>query len=168
MVGGLIPAFHLAELRRHYRWLVRTGRAPLGDSQVPLRHWLHNEPVARFFHHQLAPAVGDIVGRPVKPSYVYSASYRAGATLDVHVDRAQCEYTMTLCIDYSPEPVSETPWPLYLDVGDERVVVHQRLGDALIYHGPSIPHGRPQLGSGQTSTSIFFHYVDSHFVGSLD
>jgi hypothetical protein len=167
-VRGLIHPFHLGELRRHYRWLVRTGRAVLGDGQSSKRYWAHNEPVSRFFHHQLASAVGDIVGRPVKPSYVYVASYRAGANLPVHTDRAQCEYTMTMCIDFSPEPESQTPWPLQLEVASGRMSVHQALGDALIYGGPHTPHGRPVLGPGQFSTSVFFHYVDQAFAGPLD
>ena len=167
-VRGLIHPFALAELRRHYRWFVRTGRATLGDGQSPKRYWAHNEPVSRFLHHQLAPAVGDIVGRPVKPSYVYFASYRSGAELPMHTDRAQCEYTMTMCVDFSPEPPLETPWPLQLELQSGRASAHQRLGDALIYRGTQTPHGRPVLGPGQFSTSAFFHYVDEDFAGALD
>jgi hypothetical protein len=31
-----------------------------------------------------------------------------------------------------------------------------------------LPHSRRVLGEGQTSTSIFFHYVPADFTGSLD
>ena len=167
-IRGLIHPFHLGELRHHFRWLVRTGRIALGDKQSPRRYWAHNEPVSRFFHHQLAAVVGDIVGRPVKPSYVYVGSYRPGAELPMHTDRAQCEYTMTMCIDFSPEPALQTPWPLELELQGGRVTVHQALGDALIYRGPHTRHGRPTLSSEQSSTSLFFHYVDRDFAGPLD
>jgi len=38
----------------------------------------------------------------------------------------------------------------------------------LAYRGTRLPHYRSTLGKGQTSTSIFFHYVAADFAGSLD
>ena len=51
---GLIHAFHVAALRRYYRYQIRSGALQLGDRQNPLRYVAHNEPVARFFHQQIA------------------------------------------------------------------------------------------------------------------
>jgi hypothetical protein len=48
------------------------------------------------------------------------------------------------------------------------VTVYQALGDGLAYRGTQLPHYRDRLGEGQTSTSIFFHYVTENFTGSLD
>jgi hypothetical protein len=42
------------------------------------------------------------------------------------------------------------------------------VGDGLAYRGTRLPHYRHKLGEGQTSTSIFFHYVAANFSGSLD
>ncbi len=77
-------------LRRYYRGLIRTRKIALGDDQTPRRYAAHNESVARS-HHQLAGAVTAIAGEPVKPSYVYVASYQSGAELEKHTDREQCE-----------------------------------------------------------------------------
>jgi hypothetical protein len=166
-IGQLIHPFHLAALRRYYRHHVRRGTFSLGDKQSTLRFVGHNEAVARFFHRQLTTIVRDIAGEAVKPSYCYFSSYQGGATLKKHTDREQCEFSVSLCIDYSPEPQLATPWPLRLHPDGGEVQVFQALGDALLYRGRQIPHSRSKLGEGQSSTSIFFHYVREDFAGAL-
>jgi hypothetical protein len=167
-VRSLLHPFHVAALRRYFRYMVRTGRIRFGDEQNSRRYGVHNESVARFFHQQMAKTVSLIVGEPVMPSYVYAASYVSGAVLKKHIDREQCEFSVTLCLDFSPEPRRETSWPIRLDSGQGTVTVYQALGDGLVYRGPRVPHYRDILAEGQTSTSIFFHYVPAGFTGSLD
>lgn len=167
-LAGLLHPFHVAALRRYYRYLIRTGAIRLGDGQSSRRYVAYNEPVTRFFHHFLAATFSLLAGEPLKPSYVYMASYLSGAELRKHTDREQCEFSITFCLDFSPEPELETPWPIHLDTGTGTVTVHQALGDGLAYRGTRLPHYRGVLGEGQTSTSIFFHYVPVDFAGSLD
>jgi hypothetical protein len=167
-VGDLIHPFNLAALRRYYRHAIRKGAIRLGDEQSPRRFFAHNERVARYFHHQIAKALGAIVGAPIKPSYVYLASYLSGAELKKHTDREQCEFSVTLCLDFSPEPELATPWPIRLDTSDGTVAVYQALGDGLVYRGTKVSHYRDVLPEGHTSTSIFFHYVPADFSGPLD
>jgi hypothetical protein len=167
-LGGLIHPFHIAALRRYYRCLIRSGSIHLGDKQSPRRYVAYNEPVARFFHRDIAPALSAVAGEPLKPSYVYMASYLNGAELRKHMDREQCEFSVTLCLDFAPEPSLETPWPIRLDTPTGTVTVYQALGDGLAYRGTRLPHYRSALSEGQTSTSIFFHYVGIDFAGSLD
>jgi hypothetical protein len=166
-VSDLIHPFHVAALRRYYRFMIRRGLIHLGDQQSPRRYVAHNEPVARFFHHQIATTVSMLAGQPVKPSYVYLASYLSGAELKKHTDREQCEFSVTLCLDFSPEPERETAWPIHLDTPQGKVTVHQSIGDGLGYRGTQLPHYRDVLPEGKTSTSIFFHYVAAEFEGSL-
>lgn len=167
-LGDLIHPFHIAALRRYYRYLIRTGAIELGDGQSPRRYVAYNEPVARFFHQDIAATLSAVAGESLKPSYVYLASYLSGAELKKHTDREQCEFSVTLCLDFSPEPILETPWPIRLDTPTSTVTVYQALGDGLAYRGTRLPHYRDALGEGQTSTSIFFHYVAADFSGSLD
>jgi hypothetical protein len=166
-LSHLIHPFHLAALRRYYRYRIRTGALSLGDGQSPRRYVDYNEPVARFFHHQIASRFSELAGELLKPSYVYAASYLSGAELKKHTDREQCDYSITLCLDYAPEPALATPWPIQLDTRAGRVQVYQAIGDGLAYRGIRLPHYRDRLAEGQTSTSIFFHYVRQDFAGSL-
>jgi hypothetical protein len=124
--------------------------------------------VARYFHHQLNSLVSQLAGQPLKPSYVYVASYQEAAILKKHVDREQCEFSVSLCIDYSPEPGLATPWPLRLHPSGATVEVYQALGDGLFYRGREIAHSRGVLPAGQSSTSMFFHFVPRDFDGPLD
>jgi hypothetical protein len=167
-LSGLIPPFQLGALRRYYRYQIRTGSFLFGDDQVARRHFAHNEAVARYFHAQLANAVSDVARTVVKPSYAYLAAYESGATLDRHTDREQCEYSITICIDATPEPDEQAPWPVYLGVYDGTMAVWQYLGDALLYRGRQLPHHRDELPYGQSSTSLLLHYVDESFDGPLD
>ncbi|HEY6373158.1 MAG TPA: hypothetical protein VIX37_21465 [Candidatus Sulfotelmatobacter sp.] len=167
-IGDLIHPFHIAALRRYYRYLIRAGAIRLGDRQSPRRYAAYNEPVARFFHQDIASILSTVAGQALKPSYVYMASYLSGAELKKHTDREQCEFTITFCLDFSPEPLLETPFPIQLETPGGAVTVHQALGDGLAYRGTRLPHYRGTLTEGQTSTSIFFHYVGADFGGSLD
>lgn len=167
-VGRLIHPFHIAALRRYYRQQLRTGKLRLGDSQTPLRYIAYNDPVARFFHRQLTAAISAIAGEPLKASYMYLAGYQPGAILEKHTDRAQCEFSVTLCLDYSPEPRHATPWPIHLHKRSGTVTVFQAIGDALLYRGCQVPHSRDRLPERHTSTSIIFHYVRQDFAGSLE
>ena len=167
-VGHLIHPYNLAALRRYYRYAIRQGSIRLGDEQSSRRYAVHNESVARFFHHQIANAVSAIVGEAIKPSYVYFGSYLNGSELKKHTDREQCEFSVTLCLDFSPEPDLATSWPIRLDTPEGTVKVYQALGDGLVYRGPRMPHYRDVLAEGYTSTSIFFHYVPADFSGPLD
>jgi hypothetical protein len=168
VLRGLIPPLHLGCLRRWYRRAIRLGQIALGDGQSSRRYACHNEPVARYFHQQLASAVSRATGRRVRPSYVYFASYQAGANLPAHVDRAQCEYTLSLLVDFTPEPELEASWPLNLSTREADIEVYQAIGDALLYRGREIRHWRGELASECTSTSLFLHYVDADFDGPLD
>ncbi|MGB8830993.1 MAG: hypothetical protein WCC95_02490 [Candidatus Sulfotelmatobacter sp.] len=167
-LSNLIHPFHIAALRRYYRAAIRRGLIRLGDEQSPRRYVAHNELVARYFHHQITGVVSAIVGEPVKPSYVYLASYLSGAELKKHTDREQCEFSVTLCLDFSPEPEQATPWPIRVDIPEGRVAIYQEVGDGLVYRGTRVPHYRGVLGQGCTSTSMFFHYVPADFSGPLD
>jgi hypothetical protein len=164
----LLHPFHLGALRRYFRYRVRSNVFQSGDSQVPLRYVAHNEPVARFFHLQLTGLISAIVGERLKPSYVYFASYRAGAELPRHVDRQQCSHSVTMLVDYTPEPELSSPWPLHLDTPSGHVTVFQAIGEGLIYRGQLLPHFRLPLFRDAMSTSLFFHYVPLDFRGPLD
>jgi hypothetical protein len=166
-LGSLMHPFHVAALRRYYRYLIRRGKVKFGDPQCPQRYVAYNEPVARFFHGLLTRTMAAIVGQALKPSYVYMASYRSGAELQKHIDREQCEFSLTLCVDFSPEPECATPWPIHLETPRGTTTVYQALGDGLCYRGTRVPHYRDVLPAGRSSTSIFFHYVGEDFTGML-
>jgi len=169
VVRNLIHPLHIGAMRQYYRALVASGGLPQGDSQVPERYQLHSEPVAMFFHPQLTRVVSQLAGEAAKPSYIYFASYPAGSALPAHVDRPQCEFSISLLVDYSPDPDGPCGWPIVLEhprLPDGRVAVDLAVGDALFYRGRELVHSRDRLPAGHQSSSIFFHYVREDYVGN--
>ncbi|HUP94271.1 MAG TPA: hypothetical protein VM164_05140 [Burkholderiales bacterium] len=170
VIQDLIHPLQRNAMQRYYRALVADGRLPLGDSQVAERFGLHSEVLANFLHPQLTDLISRVAGDEVKPSYVYFASYRPGADLPPHRDREQCEFSVSLLVDYSPDPDGSCGWPLFMHHPAAPDIVHAAdlgIGDALIYRGRELVHYREPLPAGHQSTSLFLHYVRKDFTGRL-
>jgi hypothetical protein len=168
MLPSILHPDHVAALASYYDRIIASGNWTFGDAQVSQRYGWHNEPVARYYHHQLTAFVGDIAGVPVRPSYSYVSAYRGGrASLRPHVDRKQCVYTVSLWLRSRESPAAE-PWPLWLHTPQGIVAVTQSAGDAILFHGCELPHWRDQPPPGGASTTLIFHYVPNDFAGTLD
>jgi hypothetical protein len=164
---NLLNPFQIGALRQYVRYLVRCGGLRLGDDQCNRRYVVHNESVARFYHHQLAFFVGIVVGETVKPSYVYTSAYQGGAVLEPHTDRPQCEFSVTLCIDQSSMFGHPLNWPLRLKTSRRLISIQQDIGDAILYRGRELPHSRSRLADNCTATYLLLHYVPADYHGSL-
>lgn len=165
----LIHPLQLAALRQHYRALLAGGGVPKGDW-IEQRYGLHSEMMATFLHLQLGSLVGQIAGEPVKPSFVYFGSYRDGAALPRHLDRPQCEFSISLLVDYSPEPDGPCGWPLYLENSREpkaSLAADLAIGDGAFYRGREVFHYRHALPAGHQATLLFLNYVREEYSGRL-
>jgi hypothetical protein len=164
VVRGLVHPAQIAALRRYYRELIAEGWVPFGE-----RFWTHDEPMARFLLGRLTSFLAGVTGQRVKPAYAFLASYTGGASLAPHKDRAQCAFSVSLLLDYRPEPAGASPWPLRFDLGrGRRAAAELGLGDGVVYRGDRLTHHRDALPAGHVSTSVFLHYVSTDFRGSLE
>jgi hypothetical protein len=173
VLRGMIPPVTIAALRRYYRDLVAEGHVRFEDEQVRLRYWAINEPIARVLHRRLAGLAAEIAGEPLKPSFSYFASYRPGAEVVPHVDRAECVVSVSVLVDYEPEPADRSPWPFWVGRDDTEdrslgVPAYLGLGDGRFFRGTRVTHWRDALPEGHASTSLFFNYVPLDFAGPLD
>lgn len=164
----LISDDHLRALQSYYRELVAQGWVEPRCAQVPLRMRLHDEPIARYIHKQLAAHLSLIIGEPWKASYCYWAKYKAGSELKKHTDRKQCAITISFLVNFSPSVDRKSGWPLRLHLPRKTVSLKLRNGEAVAFAGTKIPHSRPRLGRRRTSTNIFFHFVEKTFRGNLE
>jgi hypothetical protein len=158
VVPGLLPRYFAAALQRYYDDAIAQGFL-FPESSYLFGH--HNEAVAVWLHHHLAPIVARIVPEPVKPSYAFVAVYGEGAELVRHTARAQCEYTLSVA-------GSDVEWALHLETRGGPVEARLALGDAVLFKGRELPHFRAPLAGAATYTSLLFHYVPADFDGSLD
>jgi len=169
VVDNLIHPTQLAALRRYYRELIAEGHVDLADEHAMSRRYrAHDEILGRVIHRGLTALVGELAGAAMIPSYSFLASYQPGTTLPPHRDRPQCAITVSLLVDYRPEPDGPAPWPIHLDTGEpQATAIHLGLGAGLFFRGTELTHWRDRLPDGHRSTSLLLHYVPKGFRGSL-
>lgn len=166
----VIPPLEIAALRQYYRDAIAEGFFEASDAEWPDRSFSSRDGLAQFFHAQLTSLASEIAGARFKPSFQFFASYREGAELPPHRDREQSELAMSILLDFSPEPVDTSPWPLFVQPpqADSPTPIPQGIGDAVLYYGREVRHHREMLKSSDYSSSWFFFYVHENFQGSLD
>ncbi len=131
-------------------------------------------PSVMTFHWGLTSHIAAIVGKRIVPSFSFFRVYMAGDRLLVHTDRPSCEYALSLSLGYGDGVV----WPLelgeksydYAEIADRpkeetfgedayRTVMLDP-GDALLYRGVNLRHGRMQPNPNRWSAHLFLFWVD--------
>ena len=118
----------------------------------------------------LTPTIAEITGADVLPSYDYFRIYQKDDVCRVHSDRPSCEHSVSLTLAYS----DNIPWPLEVgsirvsgedpceeDFGDEPYSsVEMQPGDAVLYRGIDLRHGRTRPNPNQWSAHLFLFWVE--------
>jgi hypothetical protein len=168
-LGRVLAPLQIAALRRHYRSLRLAGYFDTDDTQVrEMRDGTYCEYVSLLFQNALVPALSAALRRSILPSYTWVYRYRPGAVLERHVDRPQCRWNVSLCLDLERDDTDIVDWPLFFEVDGERLGVNLQMGEAVLYSGTDTPHWRERSGERDPMTMAFFHYVDVDFAGSRD
>lgn len=118
----------------------------------------------------LTPIMSELTGAELLPSYNHFRIYHEGDVCRVHSDRPSCEHSVTLSLVYSEGKA----WPI--EMGSERVSgedgytedwgdePHQSValqpGDAIIYRGTELRHGRTQPNPNKWSAHLFLFWVE--------
>lgn len=118
----------------------------------------------------LTPIIAQLTGADVLPSYDYFRIYGAGDICRVHSDRPSCEHSLSLTLAYSdgaawPLEVGshrvEAEGPCFDDWGDEPFTsVAMQPGDAVLYRGIDLRHGRIQPNPNTWSAHLFLFWVE--------
>lgn len=162
-LGGLLTPGETAAASRIWRTLAAAGLLRPVEGRG---FRINNDPLGRALLHRLTPIVEQVVGRRLRQSYTFAMDYGPGAVLPTHVDRQQCEYTLSLLLDYLPLPADgRSPWPLEVETspGAAPARFHQAPGDALLFCGRQLPHGRPPMTAPARTLILMLHWVDSDF-----
>ena len=118
----------------------------------------------------LTPIMSQLTGKELLPSYDHMRIYHEGDHLRVHSDRPSCEHSATLTLYYS----DGKPWPIEMgtqrvsgedsyteDWGDEPYQsVEMQPGDAILYRGTELRHGRTQPNRNKWSAHLFLFWVE--------
>ena len=150
--------------------------APFQSQEVLTRHPTIEIPGHSFlpmltFLWGLTPIVSELTGRDLLPSYDYFRIYQKGDICRLHTDRASCEHSISMTLQYS----DSKPWPLDIarqrserpvakldeDFGDEEYnSIEMKPGDAVLYRGVELRHGRVTPNPNGSSAHLFLHWVE--------
>jgi len=161
---GLLSTADTALLGYYYRCLIAAGL--LTWTTDPVRLVINDDPVGRALLRQILPIIQSIVGRPIRESYTFAAEYSGGVALRMHTDRLQCEYTISLLLDYAPlAPGACSPWSLDILVPGQPQPLrfHQARGGGILFKGREFEHGRTALPADARCLVLMLHYVDADF-----
>lgn len=125
-----------------------------GDEQIPnCKAKLDHEYMLETYHEMLWPALEQMLGEELLPTYTYARLYSNGDTLEIHKDRDACEISVTVQLGRSHHYV----WPIYM--GGKSYYMAE--GDGVVYRGCDVDHWRePCAGpDGYYSGQAFFHFV---------
>src|SRR5438874_301141 len=125
------------------------------------------------FHWGLTPAVAEIAGCELIPTYAYFRVYQQDDVCLVHSDREACEHSLSLMIELSDarpwalcvgkDRVEELPAPGGPDFGSEEYTsLPMSAGDAVMYRGVDHRHGRVDPNPNRWSAHLFMHWVDAN------
>ena len=118
----------------------------------------------------LTPIMAELTGADLLPSYDYFRLYQKDDICRVHSDRPSCEHSVSLTLAYSdglpwPLEVGSTPvqgeGPCVEDFGDEPFsAIEMQPGDAVLYRGIDLRHGRMQPNPNRWSAHLFLFWVE--------
>ena len=155
-VKGFIPSFFSTYLRNYFTLQVQNDRLG-GDDQAPNSHCMYGDPAFDMVMAMSTQDIGNIVGKNLVPQYTYARIYKNGSDLNIHSDRPECQYSVTLCLcgEY------EKPWPIWIkDYAGNMNEVPLDEGDMVVYHGTELEHWRDKF-EGTAQVQLFMHYVDA-------
>jgi hypothetical protein len=107
----------------------------------------------------MKPVIEEVTGKKLLPAYSYARIYYNGATMQKHVDRESCQYSVSMTID-----VDESgPWEIWMrDFRGEAKPFILPVGSMVVYRGDKLEHWREDPYKGKKQIQAFLHYVDSN------
>jgi len=123
-------------------------KTSFGDGQVDGAFFRHSYSGTESLLHYLKPKVEEIVGMSLLPTYSFARVYRKGHFLSKHVDRRECEVSLTITLK------KDADWPIILDNAE----VDLDQGDGALYQGMIVPHERKPY-EGEEHVQVFLHYI---------
>lgn len=135
--------------------------------------WDH--PLFSALQADLTPALSELAGRPLAPSYSFLSRYGSSGICDPHMDHPDSLFTFDYCIEQSEE------WPIYFskvvdwpsaqtvqqldlsrikdDPSFEWTPYTLRPNQALLFNGSSQWHYRNAISPGGFCHLLFFHFI---------
>jgi hypothetical protein len=114
-------------------------------------------------HKKLLPKIESLVQLKLYPTFCYYRTYRTGAILKAHKDRKTCQISVSLNLGQQGDV-----WDFWLIDRDENArIITLNPGDALLYRGCNLTHGRGKLVHADYVSQVFFFFISPNGLGKL-
>ena len=136
-----------------------------GLGSVPGTHHRYSDNLMESLLLSLQPVIEEHTGRKLIPTYSFFRVYKPGDLLPDHTDRPSCEISATVTLGFNYTNTDEDYyWCLHGYVNNEKRYLKCDPGDAIIYKGCELRHGRDKFEAGKYSyhAQVFLHYVDAN------
>ncbi len=133
------------------------------DPDVENSFGLYGDVAMEVLLVELLPAMQEIVGAKLVPTYAYARMYHPNSILYKHKDRDSCEISTTLNL-------GGDPWPIYINPNPQEgappqkgpstskgIKIDLKPGDMLVYKGKILEHWR-EIFKGKSCFQVFLHY----------
>jgi|MEHZ01.5.fsa_nt_MEHZ011529841.1_1 hypothetical protein len=133
------------------------------DHQVPGTHAVYADSLMETLLLHTKPKIEELTGLSLMPTYSYYRVYKPGDVLPDHKDRSACEISATVTLGIRHIGKSDNyRWCLHSYVNGEKRYLECNVGDAVIYKGCEIEHGRDKFDVDEYSYQVqcFLHYVN--------
>ncbi len=132
--------------------LIRGKGFPSAEHELTLN--VNSSPVLHTLIVMLKPRMEQITSKELIPTYYYSRVYLNGSDMFEHLDRPECEYSVTINLGQSD------PYPFYIMNAEtnEYDEIYMEPGNGVVYKGCELKHYRPEF-TGTWYNQIFLHYV---------
>ena len=121
------------------------------DTQSLTAPSYYNDPIINIVLRNKIKKAEEISKLSLYTTYAYWRGYTYGSILEDHLDRPSCEISITANIDSCG-----ISWPIHMEHTDIEI----KTGDAVMYLGCELLHGRKNSFTGRYMAQAFFHYVD--------
>lgn len=158
LIKNFIPRFFSDYLKEILHTLKVNDKLEKGDLQVGKSLCVYGDPAFDTFCKMSAPMLSNLVGKELLPTYTYARIYLNDAALLPHLDRKECEHSVTLFLggDYTHL------WPIWMKKEgkhDTAQMCALEEGDAVVYRGSEVHHWRDHF-EGKNYYQLFMHYVE--------
>jgi hypothetical protein len=154
---GYVVIKNLINNPEHYYKRLKSIEPNRDDEWFPEVPSFSNDDVIISLHSEVEEKIEELLNMELERTYNYCRIYNKNDKLRLHKDRAACEISITLALDYK----GDKPWDIWLADYDEEVhAVSLEPGDALLYRGTDLLHWRDS-NPNEESTQAFLHYVNA-------
>lgn len=134
---------------------MRSGLFEEDLSQVVGSKVSYGNPTFETVLEDQIPALSEVLGIRLLPTYSFVRHYVAAMVLAPHTDRAACEISVTVHLGSD----LGSPWPICIGSrSGENVAIVLQPGDAVAYEGCDVSHWRNPCPNG-SYRQLFLHYV---------